>query len=120
MGLLVIPALIAVMSFAPWLEYRAFAGAAAAEAARAAVLAEADPTAAGIGAVTDMATGRDVGLDRVSVSMCGGTCALARGGIVTAAVTVEVPMVETPWGGLGSLSITRTHAEPVDAYRSLP
>src|SRR5690606_41653463 len=45
MGLLVLPALIVVLAFSPWLEARTFVRAAAAEAASAAALARADRTA---------------------------------------------------------------------------
>ncbi|MFP3914156.1 MAG: hypothetical protein ACLFWM_04725 [Actinomycetota bacterium] len=119
MALLVIPALIAVLSFSPWLEARAFVRTAAAEGARAAVLADGDPAAAGAALVADMAIGR--GWDGVEVEMCGGGgCVLERGGFVTARVTVEVPLVSTPWGDVGGLTVEATHAEPVDFYRSLP
>jgi hypothetical protein len=77
-AVLVVPAVVAVVSFAPWLEARAFVRAAAAEAARAAVLAPTDPGAAGARAVSDMAAGRDMG--GVSVTMCGGgVCLIERG-----------------------------------------
>lgn len=118
-AVLVVPAVVAVASFAPWLEARAFVRAAAAEAARAAVLAPADPAAAGVRAVSDMATGRN--LDSVSVVMCGGdACVIERGVTVAATVTVEIPLVATPWGPVGGITVGASHAEPVDLYRSLP
>lgn len=118
-ALMVIPALIAVLSFAPWLEARAFVRAAAAEGARAAVLASADPSAAGAEVIADMAAVR--GYEAVVIEMCGGSqCVLVRGAYVTAAVSVEVPLVATPWGDVGGLTVEGAHAEPVDAYRSLP
>lgn len=117
-GLLVIPALVAVLSFAPWLEARAFVRAAAAEGARAAVLAGGEPTSAGVAFVTDLASNR--GYD-VSVEMCGGGgCILERGSYVTARVTVDVPLLATPWGDVGGVTVEGFHAEPVDLYRSLP
>jgi hypothetical protein len=129
-GLLVIPALLVVVSFGPWLEGGAFARAAAAEAARSAVLAQGDPAAAGSAVVAGMATGRGIDPGSVTVSMCGGpsvpagnglgSCVLIRGALVTASVSVSVPLISTPWGPVGGLTVTASHAEPVDAYRSLP
>jgi hypothetical protein len=118
-AVLVVPAVVAVVSFAPWLEARAFVRAAAAEAARAAVLAPTDPGAAGARAVSDMAAGRDMG--GVSVTMCGGgVCLIERGETVAATVTVEIPLVATPWGSVGGITVEASHSEPVDLYRSLP
>lgn len=121
MAMLVVPAVMMVASFSVWLEARSFVRAAAAEGARAAVLAEADPAAAGMLVVADMAAGRGFAAEEVAVSMCGGTvCVLERGGFVTAAVSIDVPLVVTPWGEVGGVTVSYTHAEPVDAYRSLP
>lgn len=119
MGFLVIPALVAVLSFSPWLEARAFVRTAAAESARAAVLAAGDPTSAGEALVADLAAGR--GFEGVGVEMCGGaSCVLERNGFVTARVSLEVPVISTPWGDVGGIEVEGFHAEPVDAYRSLP
>jgi len=130
MAVLVIPAVMVVISFSTWLEARSFVRAAAAEGARAAVLAEADAAAAGSAVVSDMATGRGFGDGQVRVSMCGGpewaagfgsgTCVIERGGFVVAAVSVDVPLVTTPWGEVGGVTVSFVHSEPVDAYRSLP
>lgn len=129
-GLLVIPALLVVVSFGPWLEGRAFARAAAAEAARGAVLSPGDPAAAGSALVADMVAGRGIDPGSVTVSMCDGPslppgtgqgyCVLVRGAMVTAVVSVVVPLISTPWGPVGGLTVSSSHAEPVDAYRSLP
>lgn len=129
-GLLVIPALLVVVSFGPWLEGGAFARAAAAEAARTAVLSAGDPAEAGSDVVADMVAGRDIDSGSVSVSMCGGPllppgagqgdCVLIRGATVTAAVSIVVPLISTPWGPVGGITVTASHAEPVDAYRSMP
>lgn len=117
-GFLVLPALIAVVSFGPWLEARSFVRAAAAEGARAAVLSVTDPTTAGVAAVSDMAAGRGY---EAQVEMCGGgVCVLARGQYVTARVSVDVPLIPTPWGDVGGVTVDGFHSEPVDAYRSLP
>lgn len=118
-AVLVVPAVVAVVSFAPWLEARAFVRAAAAEAARAAVLAPAGPTEAGARAVADMAAGRD--MTGVTVVMCGGgACVVERGEVLSASVTLEIPLVTTPWGPVGGISVEASHSEPVDLYRSLP
>lgn len=125
-AVLVLPALLATVSFGPWLEARSFVRAASAEAARAAVLAEGDPGTAGVGAALAMAEGR--GIDGMRIGMCGasptegggGECELARGGVVTATVSVDVALVSTPWGDIGGVAVTATHVEPVDVYRSLP
>ncbi|MFO7293041.1 MAG: hypothetical protein FWJ92_04245 [Actinomycetes bacterium] len=117
-GLLVLPAVIVVLAFSPWLEARAFVRTAAAEAARAAVLADGVPAGTGEAVVAPMARAR--GYD-ASVVMCGGNqCSLDRGAYITAEVTVHVPLIDTPWGGIGGLAVTAFHAEPVDVYRSLP
>lgn len=118
-GLLVFPAVIMVLAFAPWLEARAFVDAAASEGARAAVLSDGDPTGAGIAAIEPMAAAR--GFEAVQVEMCGGdSCSLQRGSFVTAEVVVEIPLIVTPWGPVGGVEVSGFHAEPVDAYRSLP
>lgn len=119
MSLLVIPAVVAVLSFSPWLEARSFVRSAAAEGARAAVLASGDPTSAGTSLVAAMAEGREY--EGVAVEMCGGAlCVLERGAYVTVRVSLEVPLVSTPWGDVGGVVVEGFHAEPVDAYRSLP
>ncbi len=130
MAVLVVPAVMVVASFSVWVEARTFVRAASAEAARAAVLAEGDPAAAGSTVVAEMASGRGFGAAGVRVTMCGGpeweagagsgTCVLVRGGFVTAEVSVDVPLVATPWGEVGGVTVSAAHAEPVDAYRSLP
>lgn len=129
-AVLVIPAVLAVVSFAPWLERQAFVRTAAAEAARAAVLAEGDPAAAGSAVVADLAIGRGLSPSAVRVRLCdgpewpagtgGGSCVLVRDSFVTVVVTTEVSLMVTPWGSVGGLSVSAEHAEPVDAYRSLP
>lgn len=119
MAVLVIPAVVTVLSFSPWLEARAFVRAAAAEGARAAVLAVGDPSAAGAALIADLGAGR--GFESPIIEMCGGVpCELERGGFVTARVSVEVPLFSTPWGEVGGITVEGVHAEPVDAYRSLP
>jgi hypothetical protein len=53
--------------------------------------------------------------------MCGGAaCVLERGRYVSASVSVAIPLVSTPWGEVGGLTVEASHTEPVDLYRSLP
>lgn len=129
-ALLVVPALVVVVAFGPWLERRELVRAAAAEGARAAVLATGDPAGAGSAVVGELAAARGLTPDEVGVRMCGGpslpagdgggTCVLERGAVVVVTVTSEVAVLHTPWGTVGGVVVEATHAEPVDAYRSLP
>jgi hypothetical protein len=128
--LLLIPAVIAVLAFAPWLESRQFVRSAAAEAARAVVVAEGDPSSAGSVVVAELASARGYEAGSVEVVLCGSPpvragemaagCRLARDELVIVTVSTGVPLVRTPWGEVGSVTVEATHAEPVDAYRSLP
>lgn len=127
-GVLLLPAALAVLSFGPWLERQVLARAASAEAARAAVveldLSAGEQVVAGITG----AHGLDPGL--VRLGWCGsppsglgtpaGSCPLSRGSLVEATVELWVPMFETPWGSVGGLWTRASHDEPVDLYRSLP
>lgn len=126
-GLLLLPVAMAVLAFGPWSERRVFAEAAAAEAARAAVI-ELNTTSGSL-VVSDMAAnhGLDDGLVRLGwcgreptgVSSDGSDCSFERGTQVTAEVLVWVPLVATPWGEVGGLWVGAEHAEPIDLYRSL-
>lgn len=126
-GLFLLPVALAVLAFGPWSERRVFAEAAAAEAARAAVVHL--DTASGALVVSDMAANHGLGQDLVRLGWCGappadvaspGDCSFERGAEVTAEVTVWVPLVTTPWGEVGGLWAGAAHSEPVDLYRSLP
>ena len=127
-GLLLLPVAIAVLAFGPWSERRVFAEAAAAEAARAAVIHL--DTSAGALVVADMAANHGLGSDLVRLGWCGAgaqegddrpvSCSFERGTEVIAAVEVWVPLVATPWGEIGGLWVGATHSELVDLYRSLP
>ena len=60
------------------------------------------------------------GIERadISVRLSGDA---GRGGLVTANVTVQMPVISIPGiGGLGSVSWTVHHTEQVDLYRSFP
>ena len=105
-----------------------FAEAAAAEAARAAVI-ELD-SSAGSQVVMEMTANQGLSNDLVRLDWCGAagsgpavapdTCSFDRGSVVTAEVQVWVPLIATPWGDVGGLWVEAAHSEPVDLYRSLP
>jgi hypothetical protein len=122
-GLLLLPVAIAILAFGPWSERRVLAEAAAAEAARAAVIhLDVSP---GASLVNEMAANHGLSPDLVRLGWCGGTgeetgCSFDRGSTVSARVEVWVPLVATPWGEVGGLWVGATHSEPVDLYRSLP
>lgn len=127
-GVLLLPAALAVLAFGPWSERRVFAEAAAAEAARAAVI-ELD-TSAGTQVVIEMTANQGLSNDLVRLDWCGAVdfgsgavpdrCSFDRGSVVTAEVQVWVPLIATPWGDVGGLWVGASHSEPVDLYRSLP
>ena len=124
-GVLLLPVALVVTGFGPWSERRVTAEAAAAEAARAAVL----ELSLEAGEVTMLATldGQGIGPDQVRVGWCGstpafapaGTCPLARGSVVAITVELWTPLVSTPWGPIGGLWVVAEHSEPIDLYRSL-
>jgi len=127
-GLLLIPAALAVLSFGPWSETRVLTEAAAAEAARAAVISL-DHTA-GEAIVDEMTANHGYDPQDVRLGWCGaapssisdgnGFCRMGRGTEVSVEVRVYTPMFSTPWGQVGGVWVTGSHAEPVDLYRSLP
>jgi hypothetical protein len=127
-GLLLLPVAVAVLAFGPWSERRVFAEAAAAEAARAAVIDLS--TASGAVVVYDMALSHGLAEGTVRLGWCGGqamgisgdasSCSFDRGDAVSAEVLVWVPLVATPWGEVGGLWVGAVHSEPIDLYRSVP
>ena len=122
-GLLLLPAALLVLSFAPWLQTRIMVRAAAAEAARSVVLAEpagsGEPSARRL--VEQMATNAGLAAEAVEVWFCEGTCSpVERGDTVTVRVVAPVALIETPFGSVGGLSVSAVHSESVDLYRSLP
>ena len=122
-GLLLMPAALLVLSFGPWLQTRTLVRAAAAEAARSVVLAEpagsGEPDARRL--VEQMATNAGLRDDSVEVWFCEGTCApIQRGDLVTVRVTAPVPLIQTPLGSVGGLTVSAVHSEWVDLYRSFP
>lgn len=124
-GVLLLPAAIAVLAFGPWSERRVAAEAMAAEAARAAVIEL--NLSAGASALTEQAD--SFGLDPTSVRLgwCGsspsdepsGVCPFTRGSAVVADVEIWTPLLNTPWGSVGGVWVGATHSEPIDLYRSL-
>jgi Flp pilus assembly protein TadG len=126
-AVLLLPVAIAVLGFGPWSERRVFARAAAAEAARAAVI-DLD-VESGNRVISEMASDQGLSNEMVRVTWCGGeptelgtdsgTCVFARGGVITVGVEVFVPVVATPWGAIGGVWAAAAHGEPVDLYRSL-
>ncbi len=124
-AVLMIPAAIAVLGFGPWSERSVLAGAAAAEAARAAVISLSTVTGEDVAAEM----GLNYGLEPAEMRLgwCGsepvtsgaGTCPMSRGDFVVVTVSVWVPLISTPWGEVGGLWVSRSHGESIDLYRSL-
>jgi hypothetical protein len=124
-GVLLLPVALVVTGFGPWSERRVTAEAAAAEAARAAVL----ELSLEAGETTMMATldSQGIGPGQVRVGWCGsapatspaGTCPLERGSVVAVTVELWAPLVVTPWGPIGGVWVVGEHSEPIDLYRSL-
>ncbi len=125
LGLVVVPAAVAVLSLAPWYERAGMASLAAQEAARAAVLADdwagavdaADRVVASIAARGCVG---DPGCIRVELASTS-PGRLDRGGSVSATVTVRIPVAVVPFAGtIGGFEHRVTHRETVDRYRSFP
>ncbi|MGH3442185.1 MAG: hypothetical protein ACRDUY_09120 [Nitriliruptorales bacterium] len=134
-GLLVVPVALLVLSFPGWVERRSAAQVAAHEAARTAVVAH-DIDAARTTIQALVATiGESHGLEPSELEVClvahelgvpPPPCAvppsLARGGAITAWVDVKIPVVRIPALdlALAETTLTVSHTERVDLYRSLP
>lgn len=124
-GVLLLPVALVVTGFGPWSERRVTAEAAAAEAARAAVLELS--VEAGEATMMAILEGQGIVPDQVRVGWCGsapaispaGTCPLQRGSVVTVTIELWAPLIETPWGPIGGLWVVGEHSEPIDLYRSL-
>lgn len=116
--LLLVPVALMVITIPAWPERQTVARAAATQAARTAVLADSwdEATAAGEDAVAR--SGANYGLPAGDLTVAWeGT--LARGGTVTARVTVRMPALVVPGlGRIGAWSWTASHSELVDRYRS--
>lgn len=130
-GLLLIPIALIALSFGPWLERRSFVRAAAYEAARLEVVSNGDEAAV-TALVAAMAHGNGLAPAEVGLSLCGGPATaagaslrssclpLVRGGLVTVEVQTRVPLVRTPFGDVGGITVAARGLESVDLYRSLP
>lgn len=134
-GLLLIPMVFLVASFAPWIERQSMARVAAAEAAR---LVATSPTSdideAAIGAVVaTIATNHEVDPADVSVYFCppegaaaavraSSSCSpIVRGQLLRVEVDVHLPAITVPLiTTIGEVQWTAVHIEQVDRYRSLP
>jgi hypothetical protein len=119
LALLVLPVALIVLTLPTWLARQSTARLAAQQAARTGVIAASpEEGAAAAGAVA-----ADAGLDPATdlrVAWEPGS-SFARGGLVTAKVTVESPAISIPFlGSLGSFPLTATFSERVDLYRSGP
>jgi Flp pilus assembly protein TadG len=114
-----IPMFVIVMSVPSWVERMSFARVAAQEAARAVVLADSweEGQAQAGDVVTQIAANYDVP-GGSSLALSG---ALERGATVSATVSVQTPTLTIPFvTTVGSTTLSSTHTEVVDHYRSLP
>jgi hypothetical protein len=115
-----IPVFVIVMSVPSWVERMSFARVAAQEAARAVVLAdtlEEGRAQAGV-VVNEIAANYDVPSGGSSFALSG---ELERGATISATVSVQTPTLTIPFiTTVGSTTLSSTHSEVVDHYRSLP
>ncbi len=125
LGLVVVPAAVAVLSLAPWYERAGMASLAAQEAARAAVLADdweaaVDASTRAVAAIEARSCIEDPGCLRVELASSS-PGRLDRGGSVSATVTVRMPMAVVPFvGTVADFEHRVTHRETIDRYRSFP
>jgi len=126
-GVMLLPVALAVLAFGPWSEKRVMTEAAAAEAARAAVISlDLDE---GRDMVAEIAMNHGVAESDVRLGWCDAEpapldtpstgCTFGRGTQVRAVVRVWTPLIATPWGPVGGVWVTGVHVEPIDLYRSL-
>lgn len=115
-----IPVFVIVMSIPSWVERMSFARVAAQEAARAAVLADSwdEGQAQASNLVAEIAANHGVPAGVSSVALSG---TLERGAVVSATVSVQTPTLTIPFvTTVGATTLSSTHTEVVDHYRSLP
>ena len=121
-GLLVLPVACLVLTLPTWSERQTTARAIAREVGRTTATAGVCDRAGAEATTREMAV--NLGLDPGDVSValdCRTGARLARGGTVTARVTVQVPAVAIPGvGSAGAWSWTAVHTESVDPFRSFP
>ncbi len=134
-GLLLIPIVFLVASFAPWVERQSMARVAAAEAAR---LVATSPTGEVdevfiSGVVSTIASNHGVDAGDVSVYFCpadgapdairaAASCSpIVRGQLLRVEVDVQMPALTIPLiASVGEVTWTAVHIEQVDRYRSIP
>ena len=117
-GMLLLPVFVFVVTIAPVVERRNVAGRAAAEAARAFVVA--DHAAAGRAAAQSLVDQINAG-HPFTLTLTGLTGELERGSVATATVAVSMPVIIFP--GVIEVDVadyTASHQEEVDLFRSLP
>ena len=122
LGLLtiVLPLALVVLLVAPVYEARNFVRRAAAEGARAGVLAGAEPLIAASAAIAAVADGMDVAAAEVSVLFCDGNpCSFARGAVFVVEVSMPVRQISELLP-IGEIQVRARHSEQVDLYRSRP
>lgn len=120
-GLIVLPTLILVASLPTWWERQSLARLAAQEAARTVALADDwDHGVAGaVQVVAELATNHQVPASDLAITGLAGS--LDRGASVSATVTVAVPAMTVPFIiEVPGFTLTATHTELVDPYRSRP
>ncbi len=121
-AMLLLPVTLVVLTLPTWSERQAAARAIAREVARAAAIAGACDEQQAQDVADEMAAGLGIPdeLDRVALD-CPPGGALARGGEVTATVTVTMPAVDIPTiASLGAWRWTAGHRQQIDPYLSTP
>ena len=117
---IVLPLALMVLLVAPVFEARNFVRRAAAEGARAGVVAATDPIAAASEAVASVAEGMGVETNEVSVQFCDqAPCSFARGAVFVVEVSMAVRQVSDLLP-IGEITVQARHSEQVDLYRSRP
>jgi len=117
-GMLLLPVFVFVVTIAPVVERRTVAGRAAAEAARAFVVA--DDVAGGEAAARSLIDQINAG-HPFTLTLSSLTGDLDRGSVITATVEVTMPVIIFP--GVIEFDVadyTAMHEEEVDLFRSLP
>jgi hypothetical protein len=118
--LLLVPVALAALTFPTWSERQGVAANAAAQAARAAALANTWPAARQAADDAAAQAARNAGLpdDAVTIELTG---QLRRGGTITAHSRITMPAVAVPLlGTIGNWRWSTSHSERVDDYRSFP
>lgn len=120
-GLILLPALILIVSLPIWWERHSTARLAAREAARTVVLADDWDTAVARAhqVTSEVAANHQVPDGDLTLTALEGS--LDRGAAVSATVTVAVPAMAVPFLlELPAFTVSITHTENVNAYRSFP